>query len=512
PSPLADESSGDTILNSKPAAGQSPESFDPSTSLRAGFAQDKPVEGQSPERAKRVEGAEGASTEVFYVAKLGNTLPEAPEERKKALLELTKEGTEVMWHNRDYVQAAFQQARKLTKEDNHITAVLARLNTVEVRAKNMADTEAVLTRRPVGEHTKIGGIFIEHLFVDTSIFENKNIKKLIRTLIIIAGSSIGRSLEETERFADECVEKLPAIGAEIIAGSLEKLDREELERELGEWRKEEGLESQDFEREIERMLESQLVEDKDSEAGRAKHDYFAQDAPTSVVVQRDPAPGSDEKNEKEGTYLKHDISVLRDLTKDEEFPLRLLEMLIGLNCNNRVVLAFDEKLAEGRDGKPLRSFLKAIENLKKNKRYKRILQNLEVIPAPVEELPSLLEGYAGKKNTKVFTFARKIKEAQEALNVLEAIDGVQTVYIDENNIPQNAYYPLAEIVTITLAQIFNPGIVEGKFRMNLDKINIESVKREGKAIIFTLLPEAEELNYQKLIKRYAKFKRFLKAV
>ncbi|MGB3111885.1 MAG: hypothetical protein WBB84_02740, partial [Candidatus Omnitrophota bacterium] len=133
---------------------------------------------------------------------------------------------------------------------------------------------------------------------------------------------------------------------------------------------------------------------------------------------------------------------------------------------------------------------------------------------------SLLDDYAGKKHTKVFTFARKTKEAHDALSGLQEKEGVQTVFIDENDIPQNAYYPLAEIVTITLTQVFAPGIInagnihsliEGKLLISLNELNIESVRREGKAIIFTLLPKAEELNYQQLIQHYAKLKRFLKA-
>ena len=108
----------------------------------------------------------------------------------------------------------------------------------------------------------------------------------------------------------------------------------------------------------------------------------------------------------------------------------------------------------------------------------------------------------------------------EVKTALSGLKDVQTVFINENDIPRNAYYPLAEIVTITLAQLFAPEIIstqniksllEGKFQIDLAQLNIESVRREGKAIIFTLLPDAEELKYQDLIKRYAAFKRALKS-
>jgi hypothetical protein len=261
----------------------------------------------------------------------------------------------------------------------------------------------------------------------------------------------------------------------------------------------------------------------DPEAGHVKHDYFAQDAPTSVVVERAPVSESAEvskEKEKEKTYLDHDYDVLKSLTDEVEFPASFLEMLIGLSCNNEVVFTFDKKLAEGRDENPLRNFLKAIENLKRNPKYKKILQNLIIIPASVDKIPSILEEYKGKKHTKVFTFAREAKEARGALSEIEAVKNFQVVYINENGMDPSAYYPLAEIVAIALAQVFSPSLIANKdteylagFRElhQLAGVNIKAVRREGKAIIFTLLPNAKALSYQELIQRYAKLKRFLKA-
>ncbi|MGB2600176.1 MAG: hypothetical protein WBC99_07010, partial [Candidatus Omnitrophota bacterium] len=241
---------------------------------------------------------------------------------------------------------------------------------------------------------------------------------------------------------------------------------------------------------------------------------------STLSGEAEPAAGAVAADEKEEAYTDHDTKVLSDLLDKEELPKCLLEMLVGLNSNNKVVFAFDEKLAKGRDGKPFQSFLKAIDNLKNNKKYEKILQNLIIIPASVEKIPALLKEYKGQKHTKVFTFAREIKEAKDALSDIEKIDDFQVVYINENKMPEDAYYPLAEIVTITLAQAFAPGIInaddiksliEGKLKIRLAELNIDTVRREGKALIFTLLLDAKKMNYQQLIKRYAELKRFLKS-
>lgn len=90
----------------------------------------------------------------------------------------------------------------------------------------------------------------------------------------------------------------------------------------------------------------------------------------------------------------------------------------------------------------------------------------------------------------------------------------------EDNFPFRAYYPIAEIAALTLAQYFDHLVGEGEITtmlkmgekdFELSSINIESLRMERRTLIFKLLPHAVEHDTQELIRRYAAMKPFLEA-
>ncbi|MGB3114582.1 MAG: hypothetical protein WBC00_08215, partial [Candidatus Omnitrophota bacterium] len=250
-------------------------------------------------------------------------------------------------------------------------------------------------------------------------------------------------------------------------------------------------------------------------------DLKAQFAPADPGMSGPKSAGENEdKTEKTSEIPDNDEQkILRDLTDLEQLPLSLLELLISLKFNKEVVLVFDESIGKLHDGKPLKKFMEAIEILKKNKRYEAILGRLkDPILVPVDRISAEAGKYAGRANTEVFVFAKD--EARENLKGLEGAGQVHSAFINENSMSQNAYYPLAEIVIITLAQSIAPATINGKIttalkaaglEIMLGDINIESIAKEGSSLFFTLLPDAREYDHQELLQRYASFKRFLKA-
>ncbi len=210
--------------------------------------------------------------------------------------------------------------------------------------------------------------------------------------------------------------------------------------------------------------------------------------------------------------------ILKNITDPDELQLCLLEEVLSLMYTKNVKLVFDQDIAFCRTGDPLLALKHSIEKFKGNKKYKKFLEKLEFVMAPRGELKACVNKYAGQKNTQVFMFARTGKNGGQRIEVDKKM--VRSVYIEENMIPQGSYYPLAEIVAITLAQYLEPSIIKdsetrrlktGLLEIVLEDLNIESIVKDNGTLIFTLIPNAREYRRDELIKRYASLKRFLRA-
>ncbi|MGB3082895.1 MAG: hypothetical protein WBB86_07910 [Candidatus Omnitrophota bacterium] len=243
-------------------------------------------------------------------------------------------------------------------------------------------------------------------------------------------------------------------------------------------------------------------------------EMLSQESPES------PAPKKEEAAEAAATDKQ---TIWRNVSYTEEMLLCLIEEMISLGFNKEIVLAFDTDIGTDQAVNPLDKVLAALSNLKQNPRYAPILKNLKIVTASPENMRSEIEKTAGK-DAEVFMFSRY--RHHEKLVGLELEERIHAVYIDEireedREFGKRAYYPLAEIVVISIAQAIAPIIAKNKITtvlkvpgledIVLHDINIESVLQKGNTLFFTLLPDAKEYDMRELIKKYAELKRFLKA-
>jgi hypothetical protein len=206
---------------------------------------------------------------------------------------------------------------------------------------------------------------------------------------------------------------------------------------------------------------------------------------------------------------------LRDLADSGELSRSIAEMILSTTFNKKLVLAFDTDIAACQAGGPM-GICEALERLKEDPKFEKILRNLVIIKAPSEELAAKLGEYTEQRDTEIFVFAPEY--ARSILKQLES--RVRAAYINEKDFPMGSYYPLAEVIAISLAQLFEESIPEnalitalrsGTREIDLKDLNIESIARKNNVLIFKLLPDAEPCDTQELIKRYANIKRVLKA-
>ncbi|MDP2928807.1 MAG: hypothetical protein Q8O01_01920, partial [Candidatus Omnitrophota bacterium] len=209
---------------------------------------------------------------------------------------------------------------------------------------------------------------------------------------------------------------------------------------------------------------------------------------------------------------------LRDISEARLLAKCIKEATLSLSFDKKLVLAFDEDMARYQSQNPLRRVVEALNELKKKEVYRKILSNLIIVSSSADNLTGKLKEYIGDENSRVFVFAGADDRTRDKLRKIEA--QVRTVYIDGKHFQSRAYYPIAEIVVLALARHFDGIIgdgdtattlkIEGK-DFELASINIESMRMDGQAIIFKLLPGAKEHDTQELIQRYAAMTPFLEA-
>ena len=228
--------------------------------------------------------------------------------------------------------------------------------------------------------------------------------------------------------------------------------------------------------------------------------------------------GEDEDDSEESASSPSDTSVLKDLSSSGELAQCVRELALSRAFDKKLVLAFNTDMALYQTGNPMQQVVEALEALKKKDGYNKLLENLVIVRGSTATLPTDLQEYLGDNNSRVFLFSDADEERKAALSSLEA--QVNAVYIDDKEFKSSAYYPLAEIVVLTIAQHVEGIIAEGDListlqfsgtDFDLNSINIESVQLNGTSLIFKLLPSAEEMDTQKLIGKYAMLERFLEA-
>jgi hypothetical protein len=211
-------------------------------------------------------------------------------------------------------------------------------------------------------------------------------------------------------------------------------------------------------------------------------------------------------------------SRIKDIRHDDQLSRALKEAVISRAFNHKVVLAFEEGLGRYQNQAPLSKVRNALELLKENPAYSRILKNLTVIVKPAGAMEDALREALDDPGSSVFVFASARAEIKERL---KALDGrARSVYIEEERFEQDAYYPLLQVVVLAMRHYLDRPIAGSEAVKALDlsggvlmleDMNIESLRTEGAALVIRLLPRARKLETGELIKSYARIMPFLKS-
>ena len=215
-----------------------------------------------------------------------------------------------------------------------------------------------------------------------------------------------------------------------------------------------------------------------------------------------------------------EIEFLRDLRDTEEVVGNMTDAFYSLLYPwENVVLAFDENLSGFHTQNE--KLIRGIELWKKvtKRKYPKLTERIDSIRtlsfSSAENLKAQLEQLGidtdGERNI-VFTYTQKGKKE---LNIGQAM---RLVYIEEKQKFSKAdYFPLAEIVTISLIKELLSydrneiiRIFDG-LGFSLEELNIEDLKEENGALIFTLLPKMKQYNHNDRVSRYTRLLQFLRA-
>jgi len=269
--------------------------------------------------------------------------------------------------------------------------------------------------------------------------------------------------------------------------------------------------------EIEEMLDEKgkawFIKHEQKYVDLGKYEYFMRNR-SHYVIRAFTRQVFDEKDIALSGQITEELYV-RGLTNPENVSKNFISAIASACVTRKVVLAFDKKI---RNRKAL-GFLKELRELKRDERFKKLFQNLIIITENTEELPHALGQYTQEPNVQAFMFTQA--GAMAVLKDIAAEENVQAVYIDDTKLPDDNYYPLAEIVLLTLAEYLTMDTILDNLAERLDKLGIEkdmvnldvsSIKRdEAGALIFSLVPNIKEYDTDERASRSARLRSFLHA-
>ncbi len=218
------------------------------------------------------------------------------------------------------------------------------------------------------------------------------------------------------------------------------------------------------------------------------------------------------------------VQFLRDIVDTKELTQNMIEgILSALFSNKKLTLAFSKKL-KGLESAELRIVVRRLKEWKEataqnNKRMKALLGNLTILE--YDDLRQELADNnidANARGGLIFTYAPK--PADESENTANIGSAVRPVYIIEQDgeFPVGYYYPLLEMVTISLAkellqwdenQLRKALLVS---KIAIDTLGLETAVDEKFGIlIFKVLPKIERYNNNSRVDRYTKLLQFLRS-
>ncbi|MBD3379417.1 MAG: hypothetical protein GF408_03030 [Candidatus Omnitrophica bacterium] len=180
---------------------------------------------------------------------------------------------------------------------------------------------------------------------------------------------------------------------------------------------------------------------------------------------------------------------------------------ISIDTTKKMVLVFDRDVG-GAYRQKIAEVIEELEEALKNVLTDEAISDLEIVWAPASRIREKVGEYSDIEEAEIFVFANA--QNRESLSDIEG--RVHSVYINDKGFEINAYYPLPQIVAITLAQYLDPSTIS-QVRPVMDKLNIADIRLSEKdgTLVFTLLPDAEPMDEQELIRELANLKRFLKS-
>jgi len=233
-----------------------------------------------------------------------------------------------------------------------------------------------------------------------------------------------------------------------------------------------------------------------------------------------------------------DAPIMRDLVKADQLAQGMVEMFYSFGFSGKkLALAFSKNIKSKEALRVVETLNKIKESPSINAKLKKILDNVILLPDVGSEGDLVTKLNAQginidekdvKGDTKNILALFVPKDEQETFTVLDRKENVFSSYIDENKEEYNlAYYPLPEIVTITLSNILDKlagidrlikqedvitEIILENATIQLSDINIEKIRREGsRSLIFILLSKITRYDFGLRRDRYALTEELIKA-
>jgi len=199
--------------------------------------------------------------------------------------------------------------------------------------------------------------------------------------------------------------------------------------------------------------------------------------------------------------------LIGDLTDQKVLATNLLGDVLSLLAAKKIVFATTDTLG-GLQSARISEMFDALEDLRLNPNYAGFFKDREIVKVrePAAKLPGKLEQYV-EDDYLVFTFASNSER-----NELKALDSrIHRTFIGDKGFPEDAYFPIPEILTIVLGRLLRPEIMNellGKIN-ELGIMDIEEGK-DGALLVSLLIPDSEKHDYREVIKKYAALVRLLR--
>ncbi|MFA5146366.1 MAG: helix-turn-helix domain-containing protein [Candidatus Omnitrophota bacterium] len=201
-----------------------------------------------------------------------------------------------------------------------------------------------------------------------------------------------------------------------------------------------------------------------------------------------------------GYYLSRDMSAPEGLAKS------FVEAIADYMLKKKLVLAFVDGVGGRQYVNPI-GLIEALEDLKRDPDYEKILQNLEIVRSGPKNMKLKLEGHI-EEGAEVFIFSPSTDEAREETEKIRG-ERVRSVYIDDSGLSGNEYYPLLEMIAVTLKKAGDHSRILAMADVLRDFYIMPEESADGR-LIFRLLPPSKRHDTQELILYYAHLKELIR--